>query len=227
MSDKCVLVVSPHPDDLEIGMGGTVAGLIESGVRVVSVVVTDGRRSTSVEGYTEDEMACIREEEVKESAGILGLHDLRLFGLADIRSERDQALMMDKIEELILSAEPYDIYIPHPTIDKHPTHRIVSARVLEKVKELSAGGTYVPDNIWCYEVWTPFQEYDHLEDISRHADLKGKAIEAHKSQLQYKHYTEGILGLNRYRAIFNERHGVTEMKYAEVFQRLNADEYLS
>ena len=169
----------------------------------------------------------VGEAEVNEADKILNVHDLALFGLSDITTEKDKGEMKVKIEALLLEALPNDIYIPHPTIDKHPTHKIVSGLVLEKIRELSAAGTYVPDTIWCYEVWTPFQEYDHLEDISPYAEVKGKAIEAHKSQLRYKHYTEGILGLNRYRAIFNERHGVTDMKYAEVFLKLNADEYLS
>ncbi|MCK5708918.1 MAG: PIG-L family deacetylase [Deltaproteobacteria bacterium] len=30
--NKCILVVSPHPDDLEIAMGGTVAKLIDQGM---------------------------------------------------------------------------------------------------------------------------------------------------------------------------------------------------
>ncbi len=39
---KCILVVSPHPDDLEIGMGGTVAKLIDDGVIVISLIATHG-----------------------------------------------------------------------------------------------------------------------------------------------------------------------------------------
>ncbi len=62
--------------------------------------------------------------------------------------------------------------------------------------------------------------YDRIEDISQYINLKVRAIEAHKSQLEYKNYTQGIIGLNRYRAVFDERHGVHEMQYAEVFVEL-------
>ena len=70
MSDN-ILVISPHPDDLEIGMGGTVAKFTESGVNVVSMVVTDGRRSTSLYGLGEDEMAELRASEVRNATAVL------------------------------------------------------------------------------------------------------------------------------------------------------------
>ena len=41
MQDTKALIISPHPDDLEIGMGGTVCLLLEKGIDVISVVVTD------------------------------------------------------------------------------------------------------------------------------------------------------------------------------------------
>lgn len=42
MSNKNILVISPHPNDLEMGMGGTVAKLVVQGVSVVSLVTTRG-----------------------------------------------------------------------------------------------------------------------------------------------------------------------------------------
>ena len=116
--------------------------------------------------------------------------------------------------------KPGEIYIPHPEIDTHPTHKIVSELVLDELAEMSGSKEFKPENIWCYEVWTPFSSYDRIEDISQYIDIKVMAIEAHRSQLEYKNYTEGILGLNRYRAVFDERHGVSEMEYAEVFIEL-------
>ena len=71
--------------------------------------------------------------------------------------------------------------------------------------------------IWCYEVWSAFNKYDRLVDISDFIQKKSASINAHKSQLEYKNYTEGMIGLNRYRAIFHKMKGKTRMKYAEVF----------
>ncbi len=51
MSNKNILVISPHPNDLEIAMGGTVAKIVDQGVSVVSLVTTGGSGSTTLRIY--------------------------------------------------------------------------------------------------------------------------------------------------------------------------------
>lgn len=216
MKAKKVMIVSPHPDDLEIGMGGTAAKLIESGTEVVSFVVTDGRRSTSRKGLDEAQIAELRKKEVREAAGILGLDVLALLDLPDAKDE-NVLVIKGEFEEVVDRISPDALYLPHPEIDKHPTHKAVSKAILEKLTEMASEGKEVPKHIWCYEVWTPFPSYDRIEDITEYVEVKTALIKCHKSQLEYKNYTEGILGLNRYRAVFDERHGVTDELYAEVF----------
>lgn len=217
MTERNVLIISPHPDDMEIGMGGTAAKLIESGVRVISLVVTDGRRSTSVYGLGEDEMARLREDEVREAVGILGVRYLILLGLGDMKSDENVRSFKSGLVEAIGKFSPEEIYMPHPEIDKHPTHMAVSAIALETIKGIPSGEMPVKPRIWSYEVWTPFPAYDRIEDISLQMHVKSAAIEAHRSQVEYKDYTDGMKGLNRYRAVFDETAGLTVMQYAEVF----------
>lgn len=219
MDNKRALIISPHPDDLEIGMGGTAAKMAEGGIDIASLVVTDGRRSTSEEGLSEEKLAEIRKNEVREAAGILGLDMLIHLELPDAKGDNIPVLK-EEIENVLQKLKPGEIYLPHPEIDKHPTHKAVSNAVLEKLRELSGEGQKAPERIWCYEVWTPFPSYDRIEDITEYVEVKSALINAHKSQLYYKNYTEGMLGLNRYRAVFNERHGMTEETYAEVFIEL-------
>lgn len=219
MSSESALIISPHPDDLEIGMGGTAAKMTESGAQVASLVVTDGRRSTNVSGLSEDQVSELRKAEVRKATGFLGLDVLILLGLHDVAGD-NLSVLKGEFAKVIKKVRPSEIYIPHPEIDKHPTHRAVSLAVMEVMREMSQAGAEIPGSIWCYEVWTPFPSYDRIEDISKYIDVKSSAINAHKSQLEYKNYTEGILGLNRYRAVFDERHGVTDGLYAEVFSEL-------
>ncbi len=212
---KNILVVSPHPDDLEIGMGGTVAKLVEDGANIISLVATDGSGSTSLKGHSAEEMVEIRLLEAREAVSTLGVHTLIPLPIADVKTDEHKEHFKNDFKEAVLRFKPDEIYIPHPEIDKHPTHKIVSELVLEELRTIDSKA-----KVWCYEVWTPFATYDRLEDISQYVDLKVMAIQAHKSQLEYKNYTEGIIGLNRYRAIFDERYGKTEMQYAEVFLEL-------
>jgi len=222
MSNKNILVVSPHPDDMEIGMGGTVSKLIARGFKIVSCVVTDGRWSTNVSGSGQDELAKRREMEAKEAALVLGIKDLIFLGLNNVRSAENQEQMKNKLGEIINHFKPTEIFSTHPNIDKHSTHQTVSKLLLDVLHKMGEKESLIPKKIWCYEVWTPFERYDRVEDISDYIYKKKAAINAHKSQLEYKDYTEGILGLNRYRAVFNNTRGVTEMKYAEVFLELSS-----
>jgi len=217
MPERNALIISPHPDDMEIGMGGTAARLIEAGVKVVSLVVTDGRRSTSVYGLGEDEMVRLRESEVREAVGILGVEYLILLGLGDMKSGENIRSYKAGLIDAIRRFGPEEIYMPHPEIDKHPTHRAVSSAALETIKGMSAGEMPVKPRIWCYEVWTPFPSYDRIEDISLQMHVKTAAIDAHRSQIEYKDYTDGMRGLNRYRAVFSETAGFSVVQYAEVF----------
>jgi LmbE family N-acetylglucosaminyl deacetylase len=217
---KTILVVSPHPDDLEIAMAGTVTKLIEQGVSVISLIATDGSGSTSVTNKSGDELAELRRQEAREAVSVLGIQTLIPLPIADVQSESNKEHFKNDFRETVLRFKPEQIYIPHPEIDKHPTHKLVSELVIDELKVMAENKEYEAGKIWCYEVWTPFEHYDRIEDISGFIDLKIMAIEAHRSQLEYKNYIEGILGLNRYRAVFDERHGVTNVIYAEVFLEL-------
>ncbi len=220
MEKKNVLIISPHPDDMEIGMGGTVAKLITQEFKVISLVVTDGRRSTSISHYSEEEMAEIRKMEVQEAARILGIEDLILLGLPDVKSPRNHKELRKRLHETIERFEPIELFTPHPEIDKHSTHQIVSRLVVQTLNEMISDKLSSLARFCCYEVWTPFERYDWIEDISGHINIKTAAVDAHKSQIEYKNYTQGIKGLNRYRAIFHDTSGITGMKYAEVFVEL-------
>lgn len=218
--NKSILVVSPHPDDLEIAMGGTVAKMIEQGMSIISLVATDGSGSTTTKDLSEEDMAEARRQEVREAVSVLGIQTLIPLPIKNVKSKKNKEHFKNDFKETVLRFKPEEIYIPHPQIDKHPTHKIVSELVLDELRVLAQGDEYQPEKIWCYEVWTPFSTYDRIEDISEYIDLKVLAIEAHRSQLEYKSYTEGILGLNKYRAVFDERHGVSDLTYAEVFIEL-------
>ena len=70
---KRILLVSAHPDDMEIGMGGTAAKLAEAGHSLLSVVITDGRRSPDPDMMGQDAMARLRQEEGVRACRRLGI----------------------------------------------------------------------------------------------------------------------------------------------------------
>ncbi len=215
MSDTKALIISPHPDDLEIGMGGTACLLLEKGLDVISLVVTDGGRSANPLGVTREKLVSIRESEVRQSSAILGVGVLPL-GFGDMESEANKTRFRRDIREIIADIRPDQIYLPHPEIDKHKTHRTVSSITLDCLDEEFPKNSFQCE-CWCYEVWTPFPHYDRIEDITSFADRKRRAIEAHESQTAYKNYVEGIMGLNRYRGAFHNTSDGFAPLWAEVF----------
>lgn len=215
MLERKALIVSPHPDDLEIGMGGTACLLLEKGIDVISVVVTDGRRSANPLGISQEELVRTREQEVRASSEILGV-EVSLLGFSDVESDSNRRGFSSKMGEIITNLRPGEIYLPHPEIDKHKTHRTVSRLTLDCLNVV-LGESPFECECWFYEVWTPFPSYDRIEDITSFADLKRQAIEAHRSQTAYKDYTDGIMGLNRYRGAFHDTADGFAPLWAEVF----------
>lgn len=216
MPRKKALVVSPHPDDLEIGMGGTVCVLLERDVEVISLVVTDGRGSANPAGVSREELARTREREVRESSAILGI-DVFLLGFPEMKSEASVRGFRSEMLEFLVRERPDEMYIPHPEIDRHQTHKTVSRLALESLGRAVAGENPFRCECWCYEVWTPFPSYDRIEDITPFVETKSRAIEAHRSQTVYKDYTDGVLGLNRYRGVFHDTADGFAPRSAEVF----------
>lgn len=212
---KKVLVVSAHPDDMEIGMGGTIAKLVASGCSIVSVVLTDGRRSPNPFAMNQDEMAKLRTEESKRAAKILGIQRTIFFDLESITQESLEDTIR-KLTEVIISVMPEEIFTLHPELDRHPTHRLAGKISIDALKQ-----TNLQSTIWAYEVWGLFHSWDRFEDISDQIGIKLKAIAEHQSQLAAIPYAEGISGLNRWRAVFADpKQEKVAGTFAEVFLKL-------
>src|SRR5262245_36528474 len=63
-----VIAVAAHPDDVEIGCGGTLARLVEQGYRVGIIDLTDGEPTPLSPGPE------VRLEEARRAAEALGVH---------------------------------------------------------------------------------------------------------------------------------------------------------
>ena len=77
-----LLAVGAHPNDVEVGAGGVLAGLSQSGSKCGIVVLTRGEMGT---GGTPE----IRAHEVVKAAGILGAVVVKTFDWGDTHLEDD------------------------------------------------------------------------------------------------------------------------------------------
>ncbi len=80
---KRVLFVQPHPDDNEIGAGGTMAWLISLGVEVWELTVLDDRYADPQYIGKENEVETVRQKEAKAAQEYLGVKNAGFLGFAD------------------------------------------------------------------------------------------------------------------------------------------------
>jgi N-acetylglucosamine malate deacetylase 1 len=211
-----VLLISAHPDDMEIGMGGTAAKLASTGASLTSLVLTDGRRSPNPFQMQPDTLAELRQKEARDAASILGIERVLFSNLADLRSSENYRVAKDQMRQVIEQNRPTEIYTLHPSFDRHASHQLAGKIVLETVQEIA----HIDPTIWAYEVWGLFSAWDRFEDISGQIGKKIQAIQQHKSQVACIPYADGVSGLNRWRAIFADpQQNQPEAAFAEVFIR--------
>ena len=213
-----VVIVSAHPDDMEIGMGGTAAKLAESQAAVISVVITNGGRASNPFGWTEQRMAEVRREEALCAAKVLGVQEIFFLDQPDAAEEIDVHAVKQKLVGLLTRLQPVEVYTLDEELDRHPAHRLAGRVARDCVIE---SGMIPAAGLWAYEIWGPLATWNRLEYIDDYVAKKMLAIAEHRSQVATIPYGEGVLGLNRWRAVFADpKAGAPAGVYAEVFRRV-------
>lgn len=176
-----VLAVGSHPDDIELGMGGTVAALIARGVRVVVVDLSDGEP-------TPEGSAAIRAAETKRASDLLGVVERINLGLT-CREIMDTIEARRKLATVIREFCPTLLFAPYWE-DAHPDHVQASAlcdaaRFYSKfVKTDLPHSPHSVRRIWYYLAvhLRSRAQPSVLVDVSAHIDVKRAALEAYHSQ---------------------------------------------
>ena len=109
------LFVGPHPDDIEIGAGATVAALTAQGKKICFLICTDGRYGTVnlKEEVSEKELIATRKDEAVRSAAALGVKDVRFLELSD-GGFYDTDELLRLIAGVISDFQPDVIFAPDP-----------------------------------------------------------------------------------------------------------------
>ena len=175
-----VLVFGAHPDDVELGCGGTVAKMVAGGANVAIVDLTRGELGTRGS-------ADLRDKEAAEAATILGVQTRINLGLRDGFFQCDEASLL-AVVDVVRRFKP-GVVIANALHDRHPDHgkgaELVSQACflsgLEKVSTPSNPKPYRPDAVYHY-----IQDYERYPDVvvdtSEFVEVKMKAIMAFSSQ---------------------------------------------
>ncbi len=100
ISEKTILIISPHPDDDIIGCGGALAFLAGRRNRVIAVFLTAGEKGTFDPSMHAEELRKIRMREAAAAYKVLGFPDAELIWLPYPDGELDFAPLREIREQL-------------------------------------------------------------------------------------------------------------------------------
>jgi LmbE family N-acetylglucosaminyl deacetylase len=178
---ETVLAVGAHPDDLELGIGGTLARLSGAGARVVMAVLSIPSRLRARRG------------EATRAAAILGcevrfLTPNRCSRVEDFKSHQ----LVGMIDGLVRELKPAAMF-SHCLANLHTDHKLAydACMASQRLRYFDIF-CYSPTSCHCVNI--AFHPHAYI-DISDTIDAKMRAIRSHSSQfdargLQTEHYRE-------------------------------------
>lgn len=186
-----VLAIGAHPDDVELGCGGTLAKLISEGKKVAIVDLTQGELGTRGTNFT-------RAEEAAEAAKILEISARENLKMKDGFIQNSEEYQM-KIVTMIRKYQP-EIVLSNAIDDRHPDHAKASKLVsdacflsglvkIETVLEGNNQQAWRPKHIFNYIQWKNITP-DFVIDITDFMQKKIDACLAYKTQFYDPNSTE-------------------------------------
>lgn len=184
---KRVLCIQPHPDDNEIGMGGTMAVLAKSGCELHALTITDGSQGNRDRSATPEMTKEIRHKETQAAGKHLGVSHFYFLEEPD-GTLNDIVGLSEKIADVIRQAQPDVIFCPDPFLpyEGHYDH-IVTGRAVSNAFHMSgrqnlqssAHPPFSANAIAYYFTANP----NTVVDISAVFEQKFEAIALHDSQM--------------------------------------------
>jgi LmbE family N-acetylglucosaminyl deacetylase len=164
---RSILAIGAHPDDIELGCGGSLAKHALEGARIEAVVFSKGRRGTLSDKD--------RERETETALRLLGVSHITVYDFEDTQLWRFVSEMIEVLDRHIAASKPDRVYTMFQH-DRHQDHRAVyeaSAIACRRVPQVL--GYETPSS---YPNFTPTV----FQDIADHLPSKISALMTHKSQ---------------------------------------------
>ena len=191
---KCdILAIGAHPDDVELGCGGTILKLISEGKTVGIIDLTEGELGTRGSRET-------RKEEAGDAAKILGISVRENLKLKDGFLNNSEEYQL-KIVEKIRKYQP-EIVLANAIDDRHPDHAKAAKLISDACFIAGLKKIETKENGQLQEVWRPKHIFHYIQwknvvpdfviDISGFLDKKIEACMAYKTQFYNPNSDEPI-----------------------------------
>ncbi|MCD6564235.1 MAG: PIG-L family deacetylase [Thermoproteales archaeon] len=214
--NKIIALFVAHPDD-EIFSAGTLAKHARNGYKVFIIWMTNGEYGHY--SIPPEKLKEIRHKECLESAKIIGAEPI-FIGYRDAHLEYNMNSILEVVK-VIRRIKP-NIVITHALDEYHKDHRNTSMIVRDAVFIAGLptleveGEPHVVDSLYFYGKGL---KTDIYVDISDYLEYKIKAMEAHKSQVDWLRSTRlhGFDPIERIKTVTSYHGLLAGVKYAEVF----------
>jgi len=175
-----LLVFGPHPDDLEIGLGGTIARHAASGSVVGLCDMTAGEMGSN--GTVEERLA--ESEAARKALGASWRENLRLPDRGIAKSPEH----LITVAKFIRRHRPRVVAAPYWS-DRHPDHVAASALITEGVFNAGLRKYQIEGEAWktewiCYYFINDADKPSFVVDVSEYYEKKRQALDCHASQFQ-------------------------------------------
>jgi bacillithiol biosynthesis deacetylase BshB1 len=194
-----VVCIGAHPDDVEIGMGATIAGMVRQGLSVAIVDLTNGEPTPFGTPET-------RAVESASAASVLGVQRRTL--TMSNRYLFDSVEARTELAEVLRELRPRLMFAPYPS-DAHPDHIAASAiavgaRFYAKfTKTDMAGEPHYPARLYHYiAVHLALHVKPSFIVAAEEGDLSSKleALRSYRSQFGANERNAAIIGTMETRA---------------------------
>lgn len=198
-----VLVLAPHPDDAEFGLGGTISKLLEMGKEIHIAVFSNCEKSTP-EGFEKGTIV----KELFKSCARLGVKKeyihLMDFSVRDFPAHRQEIL--EKLIVLRNEINPDLVFFPCSS-DIHQDHQTIHNEGVRAFKYSCLLGYEMPWNNFRYD------SYVFVSLKQKHLDKKIAALDLYKTQ-KCRSYSSAdfVISLARLRG------GQMKKEFAESFE---------
>jgi len=219
-----VLVISAHPDDIEINCAGTVKKMIDRGDTVYVCNLCNGNLGHMV--IKPVELAAVRLKESESAAAVTGAIYLPPIA-GDLNLYHQDKATRDKVVDIIRQANP-DFIITHSPDDYMSDHVAVGKLVFDASfcaslphyetefdQVVPVGPIYYMDNLGAFH-FTPTEYVDVTDEI----EVKLAGLNCHQSQLKWMNDHDHIDFAETVRTFSRMRGLQAGVMYAEAFSQL-------
>lgn len=227
-----ILVVTAHPDDVDFGAAGSIAGWVAEGIEVTYCIVTDGDAGGFDPAVPRSQIPTIRRAEQVAAGAVLGVTDIRFLGYRDGELTVTHDLRRD-ISRVIRQVRPHRMLIQSPERNwrrlpaSHPDHMAAGEAAIFAIYPdarnpfahpvlLNDEGldAWTVHDVWVFGTPTP----DTYVDITDRFDQKIAALRAHDSQTAHMDDLEDRI--RGWGVMMAEMGGLPEGRLAESFMRV-------